>query len=353
MALRLRDLGVRYGPTVALADADLSVAFGEIVALVGPSGCGKSSLLRAVAGLVPATGSVHGPGGDLSRLPAHRRGVGVVFQDHALFPHLSVADNVAFGLVEGGMPRAERRQRVRDWLERVGLGERGDDPVDHLSGGERQRIALARALAPEPGVLLLDEPFASLDPGLRNRLSLQVAGLARQQAAATLFVTHDLDEALLVADRVAVLRAGRLQQVDTPERLMAAPTSPWVARFLGLENVWEGEAAAALPGSPAAALLLGEHLRWWPDDAPPADDTSAQDAAAEGVARVPAILLDVQRLREAWRLRLGVPLWGVELSWVVSARELPAQRPPEVGARGTLEVPHQAWVCWFPEGGTP
>lgn len=335
MGLRLRDISVRYGRLTAVDRVDIDAAAGEIVALVGPSGCGKSSLLRAVAGLVPSSGSLHGPKGEIGRLPSHRRGVGVVFQDHALFPHLNVGANVAFGLVEQGLPAAERRQRVQDWLARIGLADRERDAVDQLSGGERQRVALARALAPEPGILLLDEPFASLDQGLRQRLSQEVSELARQQSAATLFVTHDLDEALAVTDRVAVMRAGRVLQVAEPAQLMAAPASPWIARFLGHQNVWEGAAAEGLPGKPAAAMLLSERLSW-----------QTGDTGQGQTATVAVELLAQQRLREGWRLRLAIPAWRVELSWLSLARDWSHGEPPPVGSPGRMRVPEQAWVRW-------
>ncbi|MFU8887194.1 MAG: ABC transporter ATP-binding protein [Trueperaceae bacterium] len=332
-ALELERLGVRYGATVALADVDLRVEAGEIVALVGPSGCGKSSLLRAVAGLVPAAGDVRAAGRALHGQPAHRRGVGVVFQDHALFPHLDVAGNVAFGLVEARASAAVRRARTDAWLTRVGLADRAGDDVDRLSGGERQRVALARTLAPQPPLVLLDEPFASLDPGLRTRLSLEVAGWLRELGSAALFVTHDLDEALAIADRIAVLREGRLVQIAAPHELMARPTDPWTARFVGHENVWEGAEAARLPGAPAAALLLAERARWRAAGGAQADGTAATCVAASPV-------------RDGWRLELEVPAWGARVAWLARPRELPDGSAPRPGTAGTLEAPDEAWQHW-------
>ncbi len=336
-ALEIARLGVRYGATVALADVDLRVEAGEIVALVGPSGCGKSSLLRAVAGLVPATGEVRATDRALHALPAHRRGVGVVFQDHALFPHLDVAGNVAFGLVEARAAAEVRRERTAAWLARVGLADRAGDDVDRLSGGERQRIALARTLAPQPPLVLLDEPFASLDPGLRTRLSLEVAGWLRELGTAALFVTHDLDEALAIADRIAVLRAGRLVQVAAPHELMARPADPWTARFVGHENVWEGDEAARLPGAPTAALLLAERARWRPGT-----------GAAEGA--VPATHVAASPVRDGWRLELEVPAWGTRVRWTARPRELPGGDAPGAGTAGILEAPDEAWFRWTGRG---
>ncbi len=331
-ALELRRVGVRYGATTALADVDLTLAPSEVVAVVGPSGCGKTSLLRAVAGLAPGSGTIRASGRDLVALPTHRRGVGVVFQDHALFPHLDVAGNVAFGLVEANTPAAERRARVAAWLERIGLAGRASERVDALSGGERQRVALARALAPAPTLVLLDEPFASLDPGLRSRLSREVVDVLHERATAALFVTHDLDEALEVGDRVAVLRAGRLAQVATPATLIDAPVDPWTARFVGHENVWSGDAAARLPGAPPAALLHAGRVRW-----------SLGDAEA---GSVDARLTAARPARSGWRLTLDVPAWGVAVAWTAHPRELPQGRPPDLGTGGHLHAPDGAWVRW-------
>ncbi len=336
-ALEIAGLGVRYGATVALADVDLRVGGGEVVALVGPSGCGKSSLLRAVAGLVPAAGDVRAAGRALHDLPAHRRAVGVVFQDHALFPHLDVAGNVAFGLVEARAAPAARRERTHAWLQRVGLADRAGDDVDRLSGGERQRIALARTLAPQPPLVLLDEPFASLDPGLRTRLSLEVASWLRELGTAALFVTHDLDEALAIADRIAVLRAGRLVQVAAPHELMACPTDPWTARFVGHENVWEGADAARLPGAPGAALLLAERARWLP----------GPDAEVGGT---PATCVAASPIRDGWRLELDVPAWGARVVWNARPRELPGGDAPGAGTAGILAAPDEAWLHWEGRG---
>ena len=318
---------MRYGAVRALEGVDLTLARGEVVALVGPSGCGKTSLLRAVAGLAPTVGSVRSYGVDLRARPTHRRGVGVVFQDHALFPHLDVEANVAFGLVEARVPASERRGRVRVWLERVGLASRSDERVDALSGGERQRVALARALAPEPALVLLDEPFASLDPGLRARLSREVAELLRAEGTAALFVTHDLDEALEVGDRVAVLRAGRLVQLAAPAALIDAPVDPWTARFVGHANVWSGAAAARLPGAPAAALLHEGRARWTMEPV---------------VGATPARVAAVARRREGWRLTLDATAWGVADRVVGDAARVRGRPPP---GRRTTRPPERTRRC--------
>jgi ABC-type Fe3+/spermidine/putrescine transport system ATPase subunit len=332
-ALAISGVSVDYGATRALADVHLTVAPGEIVAVIGPSGCGKSSLLRAVAGLVAARGRMSARGRALDPLPPHRRGVGVVFQDHALFPHLDVAGNVGFGLVEAGVPTVERVRRVQGWLARIGLADRGGDDVERLSGGERQRVALARTLAPEPPLVLLDEPFASLDAALRVRLSLDVASWLRELQAGALFVTHDLDEAIAVADRVLVLRGGRMVQLDDPERLLAAPIDPWTARFVGHANVWQGAAARRLPGAPAAALLRSGAVRWG------------------AVGAIPASVQARTLLREGVRLTLHVPSWGVEVVWTALPRDYPGGSAPSVGDVGALDVPDEAWWTFDGQGG--
>jgi len=228
----------RFGPVVALDGVNLRVGDGEVVALLGPSGSGKTTVLRLVAGFDRPDGGAVSLGGwtvaDPARgvwVPSERRGVGIVFQDLALFPHLTVAGNVGFGLMEG--PAVDRRARVRHMLDLVGIAELGGRYPHELSGGQQQRVALARALAPGPAVVLLDEPFASLDAGLRSQLCEEVGRILRATGATALFVTHDQEEALALADRVAVLERGCLEQVDAPHRLYHAPATRFVAGFVG------------------------------------------------------------------------------------------------------------------------
>ena len=235
-ALELSGISKRFGSTLALDRVDLALGPGELLALVGPSGCGKSTLLRIVAGLTEADGGQVRLGGavvDDGRvtLPPERRRVGLVFQEHALFPHLTVARNVAFGL--RGRDRSAIRGRVDEILGLVGLRHLRDRYPHELSGGERQRVALARALAPDPDLLLLDEPFASLDPNLRSQIRVDVVGILHRTGTAAVFVTHDQAEALAVGDRVAVLRDGRLCQVGSPWDVFHQPASTFVAAFMG------------------------------------------------------------------------------------------------------------------------
>ncbi|MET0787783.1 MAG: ABC transporter ATP-binding protein [Cellulomonas sp.] len=252
--LSLRDVVVRYGPSVAVDGVSLDVAPGSVVALLGPSGCGKSSLLRAVAGLEPLSGgTVSWDSVDLAGTPVHRRGFGLMFQDGQLFAHRSVGGNVAYGLPRGSS--------VSPLLDLVGLAGYEDRAVATLSGGERQRVALARALAPSPRLLLLDEPLSALDRALRERLAVDLRAALVATGTTAVFVTHDQDEAFAVADRVAVMSAGRLLQVDAPADLWSRPATREVASFLGYEAFvpLDGPAAAplreALGIAPSGATL--------------------------------------------------------------------------------------------------
>mgnify|MGYP001545771364 FL=1 len=292
--LRLFGVTAGYGDAPAvLQDVDLDVAAGEVVALLGPSGSGKSTLLRCVAGLTPLRGGrVDIGGADATDLPVERRGVGLVFQDHALLPHRDVTGNVGLGPRLQGLAASEVASRVAAVLADVGLGHLADRPVDALSGGEQQRVALARALAARPRLLLLDEPYGALDRPLRERLLDELPPLVRAAGAAAVLVTHDQDDALAVADRVAVLLAGRLRQLADPETCWTRPADPDVARFLGAgpllpvrvrDGVGEGPAGRLplpdVPDGPARVLLPAARLAF--------DDGTARG----GDVVVPAVLL--------------------------------------------------------------
>jgi thiamine transport system ATP-binding protein len=232
--LRVEQLEVRYGGTVALAGVDLVVADGEIVSVLGPSGSGKSTLLRAIAGLEPlVTGRVAWDGDDLTGVPPHRRHLGLMFQDHTLFPHRDVLGNVVFGLRVRNIPAARAEARARELLTLVGLAGYERRRVTELSGGEQQRVALARALAPAPRLLMLDEPLGSLDRALRERLMVELRDLFTRLGLTSLYVTHDHDEAFALADRVAVMHEGRIEQLGTPVEVWERPATEFVARFLG------------------------------------------------------------------------------------------------------------------------
>jgi thiamine transport system ATP-binding protein len=232
MALHIRDLSVHFGAITAVERASLDVADGEVVALLGPSGCGKSTLLRSVAGLEPeARGEIRWGTEDLTRVPVHKREIGLVFQDGQLFPHRDVAGNVRFGLRMHSIRPTE--PRVDELLDLVGLSGYQRRRVTDLSGGEQQRVALARALAPKPRLLLLDEPLSALDRALREQLALDLARLLRKTGTSALVVTHDHDEAFTLADRVALMRAGRIVQTGTAEDVWRNPVDAETAAFLG------------------------------------------------------------------------------------------------------------------------
>jgi len=236
--LTLERIGVAIDGRRILDEVSLDVADGERLALLGPSGSGKSTALRVVAGLqTPSAGRVLLDGRDVTHVPAHRRGAGLVFQDAALFPHRDVAGNVGFGPRVAGLTEDERRARVSEALELVGLAGTERRDVTTLSGGEAQRVALARALAPRPEVLLLDEPLGALDGPLRRRLQTDLRELFERLELTVVHVTHDVGEAFELGDRVAVLRDGRLAQVATPDELWERPADEWVARFLGMTNI--------------------------------------------------------------------------------------------------------------------
>lgn len=242
--LTLDNLACGYHQQAVVKDLSLELAAGEIACLLGPSGCGKTTTLRAIAGLEPVTGgSIHIQGRQVSsrsrQLPPEKRGLGMVFQEHALFPHLTVADNVAFGLRK--QPREQQRLRVSECLDRVRLSGMEDRYPHELSGGQQQRVALARALAPRPALLLLDEPFASLDLDLRRALARELGDILRQENVTALLVTHDQEEAFALADRVGVMHQGQLEQWDTPYNIYHAPANRFVAEFAGYGSFLRGE----------------------------------------------------------------------------------------------------------------
>ena len=315
----------RIAGRAIVADADVTLTPGETVALLGSSGAGKSTLLRMIAGLEPADAGritcgdevlTDGPTG----LPPERRQIGVVFQDLALFPHMTAADNIAFGL--GGRATGARAQAAQHWLDLVGLGGRGRALPHELSGGEQQRIALARALAPEPRAVLLDEPFASLDPALRGALRDAAFALLRARGAAVLFVTHDPDEALSVADTIAVMARGRIVQSGRPEQVYAAPASPEAAAALGPVSVWQGVAAAGrleTPFGPLPALFDGPAILAVRPEAlilTPDTDGAARVVSCRGAGP--------DRFVEIAPAGAEGPVWRART---------PANRAPEPGAR--------------------
>lgn len=266
--LELKNISKSFAAKPILRGIDLRVEDGEIVALLGPSGSGKSTLLYIIAGLETAdAGQVAWDGVDQAGLPAHQRNFGLMFQDFALFPHRDVTGNVAFGLEMAGMPKAAIAEKVAAALNLVGLLGFEQRDVSSLSGGEQQRVALARALAPAPRLLMLDEPLGSLDRALRTRLLGELAQIQRTSHQSSLYVTHDQEEAYAIADRIAILDAGRLAQVGSPEEIYRRPASAFVARFLGMQNLFAARSDGsrlqtafgklpAPPGAPQGAVTL-------------------------------------------------------------------------------------------------
>jgi spermidine/putrescine transport system ATP-binding protein len=247
----------RFGDYVAVFEATFEIGRGEFFSMLGPSGCGKTTMLRLIAGFeFPTSGVLRLDGVDVSGVPPYRRAVNTVFQNYALFPHLTVFENIAFGPRIRAMEKAQIERRVREMLDIVRLGALADRRPSQLSGGQRQRVALARALVNEPSALLLDEPLSALDLELRRQMQLELKRIQRDVGITFVFVTHDQEEALTMSDRIAVMRAGRLEQVGTPEQIYDAPETAFVARFIGsanmipvlVERAADGRAALRLPG---------------------------------------------------------------------------------------------------------
>jgi len=243
--LTIRGVTKRFGSFTALEAVDLDIYPGEFVSFLGPSGCGKTTLLRAISGLdVQSEGIIRQGGRDISELPVAQRDFGIVFQSYALFPNLKIKDNVAYGLVSTGRKRAEIAARVAELLALVGLADQADKYPSQLSGGQQQRIALARALALSPGLLLLDEPLSALDARVRARLRGEIRDLQKRLGITTIMVTHDQEEALTMSDRIVVMSHGRIEQIGTPDDVYGAPASPFVADFVGRMNFLDGHLSA-------------------------------------------------------------------------------------------------------------
>lgn len=321
IALHIDGVTKRYGDVVAVRGVTLRVEPGELFALLGPSGCGKTTLLRTVAGFeVPTRGSIRMGDTDVTRLGARRRPTAMVFQNYALFPTMTVGENVGYGLQVRKVARAERETRVAEALRQVDLGGLGERPVTQLSGGQQQRVALARALAVQPQILLFDEPLSNLDVALREQTRRELQRLQHQLKTTSLYVTHDQEEALALADRIAVMRAGEVVQVGTPGALYREPETAFVASFLGGSNVvrdprlayaWTGvtlEQGQALairpehlepdPEGPITLRLdsqqfLGLRDEWWGQ----AEGTTLRALVEPGTAAGETVRLSPQRWR--------------------------------------------------------
>jgi len=259
----------RFGDVVAVDGVDLDVREGEFFSMLGPSGSGKTTCLRMIAGFeTPTAGRIALGGRDVTGLAPYEREVNTVFQDYALFPHMTVADNVGYGLMVRKVPRAERRRLVGDALEMVRLPEYGDRKPAQLSGGQRQRVALARALVMRPKVLLLDEPLGALDLKLRQAMQIELKEIQGEVRLTFIYVTHDQEEALTMSDRLAVFNRGRIEQVGSPADVYERPATGFVAGFVGVSNVLEGETAAAIAGDPHPFTIRPEKISMHELDAP-------------------------------------------------------------------------------------
>ena len=258
--LDIRNMVKTFGDLVALNDVSLAVQEGEFVCLLGPSGCGKTTLLRIIAGLEQQnSGEIYQAGKNISRLPPRNRDYGIVFQSYALFPNLTARDNVAYGLQNRKVPKNEITERVKELLTLVGLPDVGHKYPSQLSGGQQQRIALARALATSPGLLLLDEPLSALDARVRITLRIEIKHLQQRLGVTTVFVTHDQEEALVMADRIVVMNQGTIEQVGTPEEIYRRPISPYVADFVGAMNFLPGSVADDAQSIQIGDLTLACH----------------------------------------------------------------------------------------------
>ncbi|MBI1377398.1 MAG: ATP-binding cassette domain-containing protein [Frankiales bacterium] len=261
-AIRLRGLRKTFGSVVAVDDVDLDIRTGEFLTLLGPSGSGKTTVLRMIAGFeLPTAGSIELGGVDVTRRPPFQRDVNTVFQDYALFPHLTVAENVEYGLKVAGVGRDERRRRAQEALASVRLEGFGPRKPSEMSGGQRQRVALARALVNRPQVLLLDEPLGALDLKLREQMQVELKGIQRDVGITFVFVTHDQEEALTMSDRIAVFSAGRIEQIGAPAEVYERPATEFVAGFVGTSNLLRGEAALKVLGNEGVFSVRPEKIR--------------------------------------------------------------------------------------------
>ena len=352
MTLAVDGLGHQYGAEQALSDVSFSLDAGELVAVLGPSGCGKTTLVQAIAGhLSPTAGRVRLRGNDVTGQPPEQRAVGLVFQTSTLYPHMTVGENVAYGLAARGIDPDERETIVDEYLDLVDLGDQRTAYPSELSGGQQRRVELARALAPQPDLLVLDEPLSALDRSLRLRLREEIARIQRETGVTTLFVTHDQEEAMSLADRLVVMHDGRVSAIGRPRELYESPPTPFVASFLGRST----ELAATVVGTEPLRLAVGGD-----EVTLPTASTPPADASLRCLLRPRSLSLDpppdraglslagtVSRVADLGR-RYDVTVEtdsGVEL--LVERRAA----PPAVGASVTVTVPRDALLVFA--GGEP
>jgi putative spermidine/putrescine transport system ATP-binding protein len=331
-AIEFRGVSRVYGEVRAVDDVSFVIEQGEFFAMLGPSGSGKTSCLRLVAGFdAPDRGQVLLDGQDVSVVPPYDRNVNTVFQDYALFPHMTVRENVAYGPRVKGVDRAEREGRARDMLELVQLGALGDRRPAQLSGGQRQRVALARALINRPKVLLLDEPLGALDLKLREEMQIELKSLQKKLGITFVYVTHDQGEALSMADRVAVFNRGKIEQLAAPRELYVRPRTEFVARFVGSANVANGALAQKLEGASRAFAIRAENISVLPENSPAG--TNAVTAAGAVVA------VQYHGAVSRWQVRLDAgDVWSALVPDTLPLNGL------AVGSRVRLSWPREAAV---------
>ncbi len=346
-AVRLRHISKSFGGATAVADVDLEVRSGEFLSLLGPSGCGKTTLLRMIAGFEhPDRGDIEVGGMSVLNVPPYKRPVNTVFQSYALFPHMTVAENVAYGLRQKRVPRAEIGQRVRDALDMARMGGFADRSPQKLSGGQQQRVALARALVNRPRVLLLDEPMSALDRKLREEMQIELKLLQRQLGITFIFVTHDQQEALSMSDRIVVMQGGSIQQVGTTQAVYANPANAFVAGFIGKQNFIDAIMLADGALSSADGLLRGAR------NASDAGDPSGVVPGADARAAVRAESVRVTAARPENGVAIqgtlaGISFLGDVIQYVVvtpSGLELLSRTAPNQGEQ--LSTGDTVWCTW-------
>ncbi|MFC9084779.1 ABC transporter ATP-binding protein, partial [Streptomyces sp. NPDC057062] len=325
-AVRLQSLCKSFGQTKAVAGVDLDIADGEFFSMLGPSGSGKTTVLRMIAGFeLPTSGSIELAGRDVTRLAPFEREVHTVCQDYALFPHMTLEQNVAYGLNIRKVPKAKRLARAREALASVRLEGFGDRRPSQLSGGQRQRVALARALVNTPRVLLLDEPLGALDLKLREQMQIELKELQREVGITFVFVTHDQDEALTMSDRIAVFNQGRIEQVGTPAEIYERPATPFVAGFVGTSNLLTGQAAERVVGTAGTFSIRPEKIRVLREDG---------DSSEPGCSSAVGTVAEVVYLGDATRflvdLDAGGRLTALQQNLETSSEDVAAYRGSRV-----------------------
>ena len=333
-AIEFRGVSRVFGDVRAVDDVSFAIEAGEFFAMLGPSGSGKTSCLRLVAGFdLPDAGHVLLDGADVSAVPPFERNVNTVFQDYALFPHMTVLENVAYGPRVRGVAPAERAQRAREMLDLVQLGNQGARRPAQLSGGQRQRVALARALINQPRVLLLDEPLGALDLKLREEMQIELKGLQRRLGITFVYVTHDQGEALSMADRVAVFNKGRIEQLAAPRDLYSRPTTAFVARFVGSANVADAALAQRIAGSAQPFAIRAENVA--------VQSENAMSAAETITAAGALVAVQFHGAASRWQVRLDA---GEVWSALVTEEDSRSLSGLAVGARVKLAWPRAAAV---------